>query len=89
MALGAQSGHLLAMVMGRSVLLALAGIVPGVLIAYWAALEVQALLAGVKPGDITTFGAAVVLSVVMTLVGSLVPTMRALRVNPITAIRAE
>jgi predicted permease len=89
MALGAQSSDIFSMIMGRSVMLALAGIVPGVLIAYWAALEMQALLAGVKPGDITTFGAAVVLSVVMTLVGSLVPTLRALRVNPITAIRAE
>jgi predicted permease len=89
MALGAQSSDIFSMVMGRSVMLALAGIVPGVLIAYWAALEMQALLAGVKPDDITTFAAAVVLSIAMTLVGSLVPTLRALRVNPITAIRAE
>jgi ABC-type antimicrobial peptide transport system permease subunit len=33
--------------------------------------------------------AAVALSVLMTLIGSLMPTVRALRVDPITALRAE
>jgi predicted permease len=88
-ALGAQARDILSMIMWRSAMLALAGIVPGVLLAYWAGLEMRALLAGVTPGDPWTFAAAVVLSAVMTLVGSLVPTLRALRINPINAIRAE
>jgi ABC-type antimicrobial peptide transport system permease subunit len=32
---------------------------------------------------------AVGLAVMMTVAGTLVPTLRALRVNPITALRAE
>jgi ABC-type antimicrobial peptide transport system permease subunit len=49
----------------------------------------EALLAGVKPTDGPTLAAAVALSLVMTIAGSLVPTLRALRVDPITALRSE
>jgi ABC-type lipoprotein release transport system permease subunit len=49
----------------------------------------QSLLAGVQPADATTFFAAGVLCIVMTLVGSLLPTLRASRVDPATAFRAE
>jgi ABC-type antimicrobial peptide transport system permease subunit len=49
----------------------------------------EALLAGVKPADAPTLAAAVGLSVLMTLAGSLAPTIRALRVDPITALRSE
>jgi ABC-type antimicrobial peptide transport system permease subunit len=43
----------------------------------------------VKPADAVTMLAAVALSALMTLIGSLMPTVRALRVDPITALRAE
>jgi putative ABC transport system permease protein len=89
MALGARSGDILAMVLRRSVLLAAAGLIPGVALAYAAGRSMEALLAGVKPADAPTLLAAVALVVVMMIVGSLMPTLRALRVNPITAIRAE
>jgi hypothetical protein len=88
-ALGAQSGDILRMIVRRSVMLALAGIVPGVALAYAAGRSMEALLAGVKPADAVTMVAAVALSVLMTLIGSLMPTVRALRVDPITALRAE
>ena len=89
MALGAQSGDILRMVLRRSVWLALAGVVPGVALAYVAGRSMEALLAGVKPADGPTMLAAVGLSALMTIVGSVMPTLRALRVNPITALRAE
>lgn len=88
-ALGAQSSDILSMVMRRSVVLALAGTVPGVAIAYAAGRGMEALLAGVKPGDVTTFAAAIGLSAAMMIVGSLVPALRAVRADPITALRAE
>jgi putative ABC transport system permease protein len=88
-ALGAQPADIVSMVMRRSVLLAAGGVVPGVALAYAAGRAMEALLAGVKPGDALTFGVAVGLSVVMTIAGSLVPTLRALRVDPMSAIRAE
>jgi ABC-type antimicrobial peptide transport system permease subunit len=89
MALGAQSGDILRMVVRRSVMLAMAGVIPGVALAYVAGRSMEALLAGVRPADAPTMIAAVGLSVLMTLVGSVMPTLRALRVDPITALRAE
>jgi putative ABC transport system permease protein len=89
MALGAQSGDILSMIVRRAVVLAIAGIVPGVLLAYVTGRSIEALLAGVKPADAVTLGSAVVLSFLMTVLGSLAPTLRALRVDPITALRAE
>ena len=89
MALGAQSSDILSMVVSRSLWLATAGVIPGIALAYGAGRWMQSLLAGVAPADGPTFLAAAVLSVVMTIAGTLVPTIRALRVNPITAIRTE
>lgn len=89
MALGATSRDILAMVLRRSVMLAAAGAVPGVALAYAAGHSMEALLAGVTPADAPTLAGAVVLVAVMTLAGSLIPTLRAMRVDPITALRAE
>lgn len=88
-ALGAQSADILTMVMRQGVRLAAAGIVLGVALGYAAGRGVEALLAGVKPWDPASFLAAVGLSFLMTMAGSLVPGLRAVRVDPVTAIRAE
>ncbi len=89
MALGAKSGDILSMVMSRVVRLAIAGVIPGVFLAYAAGRSMESLLAGVKPADALTVAIAVGLSVLMTVLGSLVPTLRAVRVNPMTALRSE
>jgi ABC-type lipoprotein release transport system permease subunit len=47
------------------------------------------MLAGVTPADIPTFAAVVILTLVMAIAGTLRPTLRALRVDPIIAMRAE
>jgi predicted permease len=88
-ALGAQPRNILRIVLRESILLASAGVVLGVALAYAAARAMQALLAGIAPGDAATFLAAAGLCFLMTLAGSLAPSLRALRVDPITAIRAE
>ena len=88
-ALGAQSRDVLTMVLSRGFTLAIAGVVPGVLIAYAAGRGMEALLAGVAPADPLTLASAVALALLMTVLGSLAPTLRALRVDPITALRAE
>jgi len=89
LALGAQSSDILSLIVWRGVLLAFAGIVPGVLIAYAAGRSMEALLAGVRPTDGVTLAAAIALSFLMTVLGTLAPTVRALRVDPMTALRAE
>ena len=88
-ALGARPNDVVAMVICRGSLLAAAGALPGLVLAYAAGRRVEALLAGVKLGDGTTFGIAAGLCIVMTLPASLLPALRAVRVDPITVIRAE
>jgi putative ABC transport system permease protein len=89
MALGAQRRDILGMMLRQGALLAAAGILPGILVAYWAGRQMEALLAGVNPADAPTFLSAVTLCLLMTLGGSLVPTLRAVRIDPVKAIRAE
>jgi putative ABC transport system permease protein len=89
LALGAQRGDILRMVVTRSARLAVAGVIPGIALAYAAGRSMQSLLVGVTPADPETFAAVVALAVVMTIVGSLVPALRAVRVDPMTALRSE
>ena len=89
MALGAQRGDILAMVMKPGLVLAGLGLVPGLALAYAAGRSLQSMLSGVTPADGPTLAAAVALTGAMTLVGTLLPTLRALRIDPIKAIRAE
>jgi putative ABC transport system permease protein len=89
MAMGAKPRDILAMVIRQSALVTLVGVIPGALLAYAAARAMQALLAGVRPDDASTFAAAIALCVAMTLIGSWIPAWRAVRVDPIMALRAE
>ena len=89
MALGAQRGAIVRMVVLRGALLAMAGVAPGVALAWYAGKTLEALLAGVKPYDAATFLAATGLCLMMTLLGCLLPAWRAARVDPMTAMRLE
>ena len=88
-ALGARSSDILRMVLREGVLLAGAGIVVGLTLAYAAARSLEALLAGVRPSDAGTFAAAMALAMVMTVAGSVLPAWRAVRVDPLQVMRAE
>ena len=88
-ALGAQRSDILNLVMRRGMALAAGGLLPGLGLAYLAGRSLQALLVGVPPDDPTTYTAAVVLTMAMALAGTLLPTLRALRIDPLRAIRAE
>ena len=89
MALGAQPMSVVRMVLRRAAVLAAAGVLPGVLLAYAAGRAMQGLLAGIRPADVETFGAVAILCLVMTVAGSLAPAMRAVRVDPATALRTD
>ncbi|MGH9722120.1 MAG: ABC transporter permease [Bryobacteraceae bacterium] len=89
MALGAQPGDILRMVLRESFVLAAAGVVLGGALGFAAGRWMEALLAGVKPGDAATFGSAAGLCLLMTALGSLLPAVRSVRVDPVSAIRAE
>jgi predicted permease len=88
-AVGAGPAEVLRLVVGRGLALALAGVVIGVATAFAASRVMESLLFGVEPRDPMTFiGVPVVLTLV-ALVASVVPAIRAARVDPIVALRTE
>jgi putative ABC transport system permease protein len=89
MALGASTENVLSMILREGAVLAVIGIVVGAGLAYGAGRSLEALLAGVAPTDALSFTAAIGLCLVMTLIGSLPPAVRAVRIDPVTAIRSE
>jgi predicted permease len=89
LALGAHPARVGRMIFADGMRLAVFGIVPGVLGAYAAARGMNALLFGIAPGDPMTFAAGVAAALLMAFAGSLVPTLRAVRVSPMSVLRAE
>jgi len=89
MALGAQRANVLLMVVRQAVVLAAAGIAAGALGAWLLGGLMKSLLFGVRPSDpLTFFTVAAVLALAGTLAAS-VPALRATRVDPVVALRAE
>ena len=89
MALGAGRPDICRMVLKQGATLALSGLLPGLVLAYFAARLLQSLLAGVKPDDAATFSSAAILCLVMALLGALLPALRAVRIDPSTVMRVE
>jgi putative ABC transport system permease protein len=89
LALGAHPARVGRMIFADGMRLALLGIVPGVLGGYAAARGMSALLFGLTPTDPATFAAAVGITLLMTVAGSVVPALRALRVSPMSVLRSE
>ncbi|HEY1242239.1 MAG TPA: ABC transporter permease [Bryobacteraceae bacterium] len=89
LALGAQRGSVLRLILYDSMLLALAGMLVGVPLSLAAGHVLRSFLFGVTPYDIATLtGAGAVLGTV-ALVASFVPARRASRVDPILALKYE
>lgn len=88
-ALGAESRQIMRMVIREGLLLSLAGIIPGLAIAYAAGRGMQALLVGVRPNDPIALGVAIAITCLAALVGCARPAFRASHVDPSRALRAE
>ncbi|HVR97495.1 MAG TPA: FtsX-like permease family protein, partial [Thermoanaerobaculia bacterium] len=88
-ALGAQAGQILGLVLREGLLLALIGITIGAAVAYAAARGMSALLFGIRPEDPLTMATAMALCLATAMVGCLRPALRAARVDPLAALRAE
>jgi putative ABC transport system permease protein len=89
MALGAQPDSVLKMVMGYGMKIVLAGMAIGLAGAFAVARVVASLLYGVKPTDVMTFIFTSMLLAFIALVACYIPARRAMRIDPLAAIRYE
>jgi putative ABC transport system permease protein len=88
-ALGADRGDVLRIVLGEAAWLAACGVGLGVAGALGATRLMQTLLFGVTPTDALTFAAIASLLTATALVASYIPARRATRVDPMVALRYE
>jgi putative ABC transport system permease protein len=89
MALGADAGTTLRLVMGRSLLLIGAGTLCGLVVSFAAARLIAGLLYAVGPLDPLVFVSVSALLAAAGAVATLIPARRATRVDPIVALRVE
>ena len=89
LALGASPRQVLWLVTRRGASLAVIGVVAGGVLAYVAGRSMQALLAGIAPSDVVAMSFAIGVTLVSALVGTLMPAMRASRIAPTEALRAD
>jgi putative ABC transport system permease protein len=89
LALGAQPGNLLALVLGDGLKLVAAGAAVGIGVALVLTRFLEALLFGVRARDLTTFILAPTLLFAAGILGCLAPARRAMRTDPAIALRSE
>jgi putative ABC transport system permease protein len=95
MALGAQASDILKMIVGQGMLLAVIGLVIGLVVAFLLALiadktrAIEGFLFGVSATDLTIFLGIPLLLLAVTLLSCYIPARRATRVDPMIALRAE
>jgi ABC-type antimicrobial peptide transport system permease subunit len=88
-ALGATARDVVTDVLGQGLRLAAAGLVLGIALALVATRLMAALLFGTSPTDIATYAGAATLLTIIAVAASLVPAVRASRVDPLKALRED
>jgi putative ABC transport system permease protein len=88
-ALGAPSGNLLGMILGQGLRLASCGAAAGLLGAVIVSRFMAGVLYGVRPSDPATFAGVASLLMLVALIACYIPARRALRVDPMVALRHE
>jgi predicted permease len=89
MALGADVGSVLRLIVGDGVRMTLAGLVLGLAGAFAAGRALKALLYGVSPADPTTIVIVTVALLAAAALASYLPARRAAKVDPMVALRYE
>jgi len=88
-ALGAQRRDVVALVVGQAMAMAAVGVAIGVLLALWGGKSLSAMLFGVGPRDPLVLGAASVFLLAVAFAAALAPALRAMRIDPTIAMRAD
>jgi putative ABC transport system permease protein len=88
-ALGARASDVLRLVVRQGMTLAFAGLIVGLPVSLGLAQLMKGLLYGVSATDPLTFAAAAALLMAVALLAALVPAQRAMKVDPMIALRSE
>src|SRR5467141_140301 len=88
-ALGAQRGELLRLLLRQGMQLVACGVIAGVITSLALTRFLASMLFDVQPTDLLTFGSVVLLLVAVSLAACFLPARRAMRVDPIVALRYE
>jgi predicted permease len=86
-AIGAQAGDIFRMIISEGLTLSLAGVAIGLVGAWWLGRAASSLLFGVTAGDPLTFAAVSFLLTAVAAAACYFPARRAMRVDPIRALR--
>jgi ABC-type antimicrobial peptide transport system permease subunit len=89
MALGASTSDILQMVLRQSLMLIGVGVAIGLAGAFAVTRVLTTFLFGVKPTDLATFGAVSLVLIVVALIATYLPALRATKVDPMVALRYE
>jgi putative ABC transport system permease protein len=89
MALGAQPANIWTLILGRGARLALAGVALGLIGAFALTKLIAGMLFGVQPNDALSFGVMALLLISIALAACYVPARRAMRLDPVVALRHE
>lgn len=89
MAIGASQWQVLAMIGRRALLLIGSGTMIGLGLALGVARLLQQILYGVEPTDPVTYATVFLMILAIALVACCIPAMRAIRINPVSALRQE
>jgi ABC-type antimicrobial peptide transport system permease subunit len=88
-ALGAQAGRVIAMILGETAGLVIIGLAAGAGLAYAASRLIASQLYGVAPEDPLTLTLAIGLLMLAALIAAYLPARRASKLDPMTALRQE
>lgn len=89
MALGAERRHVLRLILGQGIRMAVAGVALGIALAFGLTRLMSSQLYGVTAHDPLTFAAVALVLIAVALIACWIPARRATRVDPIIALRYE
>ena len=88
-ALGAQASNIVTLVLKSSVMISAVGVIIGTGVAIWAGRFAKPLLYDTSPNNPFVLGGVALVLIGVAVIASLVPALRAKRVDPMEALRAE